>query len=80
MPDDIIEGPEPHPLNFVGQVVRFVLTRKGGARTEEKGEVTAQRWLGFTARGRIPEYEVTILGKSGRAVLARVTRDHVHPI
>jgi hypothetical protein len=57
--------------------VEFNHRRSNGAIRRDKGEVVAQRWLGFTARGRIPEYEVTILGVTGRQALARVTRDQV---
>lgn len=78
--DEIIPGDEPHKKKFVGAVVRFELRRAGNKVTQEKGEVVEQRWLGFTARGRIPEYEVTILGKTGRRATARVTRDHVVPL
>jgi hypothetical protein len=80
MREPIIEGAEPHPLKFVDLFVSFDLRRKGGTVTREKGQVKAQRWLGFTQRGRIPEYEVTIVGKAGIPVLARVTEDHVTPI
>lgn len=75
--EEIIPGDEPSKRNFVGEIVSFDLRRSSGKITREKGEITAQQWLGFTSRGRIPEYEVTILGKSGRSILARVTEDHV---
>lgn len=79
--DPVVAAPEPCPRNFVGLVVLFDLHRPGGVVSREKGEVTAQKWLGVTERGRIPEYELKIRGlRSGRSVLARVTRDHVSPI
>jgi hypothetical protein len=77
--DAIREATETYRRNFVGWVVAFDLHRTGGAVTREKGEVTAQRWLGLT-RGDIPEYELTIVGRSGKAVLARLTEDHVQQI
>lgn len=80
-PDDILPGEEPYKRSFVGLFVEFDLRRQGGKVSREKGEVIAQRWLGFTRRGAIPEYEVTIRGRqSGRSALARVTRDFVRPI
>lgn len=75
--DPVEPGKEPHPRNWVGKCCSFDLRRKGGVTTRESGQITAQRWLGFTVRGRIPEYEVTIVGASGRSVFARITRDHV---
>jgi hypothetical protein len=78
--DEIIEAKEPAPRQYVGAVVRFYLRRRGGTETLEQGEVIAQRWLGVTKRGKVPEYEVTIAGKAGRSVLARVSRDHVMQI
>lgn len=80
MREPIIEGVEPRPLNLLNAIVSFDLRRKGGTVTREKGQVTDQKWLGFTERGRIPEYQVTIVGKAGVPVLARVTEDHVSPI
>lgn len=77
MKDDLVPAKEEYPRKFVGKVVRFDLRRSNGVVTEEKGEVVAQQWLGLTQVGLIPEYEVTILGKTGRQVKARVTRDHV---
>ena len=76
----IIPGKEPYPCQFVGQFVSFDLRRKGGSITREKGEVVAQQWLGFTERGKIPEYELTIIGATGRSVRAFLTEDHVHEI
>lgn len=78
--DETSEAPESYPRKYVGSIVSFYLRRKSGQTTLEKGEVIAQRWLGVTKRGKIPEYEVTIVGASGRSVLARVTRDHVMAI
>lgn len=79
-PDDIIPAKETYPRNYVGRMVRFFLRRRNGKETKEKGEVIEQRFLGLTVRGKIPEWEVRILGRSGTNVLARVTRDHVVPI
>ena len=76
----IIPGKEPYPHQFVGQFVSFDLRRKGGKVTTEKGEIIAQKWLGFTERGNIPEYEVTIVGATGRAVRAFLSEDHVREI
>jgi hypothetical protein len=80
MREPVVEAKEPVKRNFVGLIVAFDLRRIGGATTREKGEVTAQRWLGLTTRGAIPEYELTIVGKTGRSVLARLTEDHVQPL
>jgi hypothetical protein len=79
-PDTIIEGREPHPRKWQGLFVHFDLKRANGTTTREKGEIIASRWLGFTQRGRIPEYEVQIRGSSGRVAIARITRDHVQPL
>jgi hypothetical protein len=78
--EDIVEGAEPYPRKYVGLCVSFDLQRTGGKITRERGEITDQRWLGFTRRGQIPEYEITVLGKTGRKVLARITRDRVHEL
>jgi hypothetical protein len=80
LPDVIVPGAEPMARKYVGSVVRFDCRRAGGKTTEEKGEIVAQKWLGFLARGHVPEYEVTILGKSGKSVIARVSRDHVQTL
>jgi len=74
--EPIVSAPEPYPRKFVGTVVEFDLRRTEGKSTRERGEVIEQRWLGLTEHGRIPEYELTIRGRSGRAARARVTRDH----
>jgi len=79
-PSQIVPGKEPYPFKFVGMFVTFDLRRKGGKVTTERGEVIDQQWLGFTKRGLIPEYKVTIIGASGRAVQAFVTEDHVQEI
>ena len=79
--DPVIEAKEPAPpKKFVGMVVEFDLHREGGKVTRERGEVIEQRWLGVTQRGHVPEYEVTVRGRTGRAAKARVSRDHVMPI
>lgn len=78
--DPVVAAPEPYARKFVGLMVEFDLNRAGGKTTRERGDVTAQKWLGLTERGRIPEYEVTVRGRTGRSALARVTRDHVMPI
>ena len=77
---DVTPAQETYPRTFVGLCVAFDLHRANDTTTRERGEITAQRWLGVTKRGSIPEYEVTILGKSGKAVLARVTEDHVQTL
>ncbi len=77
---DIVVSPEPYPRDFVGQLVEFDLRRKTKI-TRERGRVQSQRWLGRTARGSIPEYELVISSQSGgTTVLARVTEDHVVPV
>jgi hypothetical protein len=78
--DPILPEPENYKRNWVGMCVSFDLHRKSGETTREQGEITAQRYLGVTKRGRIPEYEVTIMGKSGKSVLARITRDFIQPL
>jgi hypothetical protein len=78
MRDSIIPAPEPAtPMKLVGRVVTFDLRRKSGTVTRETGEITAQKWLGLTERGRIPEYEINIIGKSQTVVVARLTEDYV---
>ena len=76
----IVEGAEPSKRNFVGLVVEFDLVRTGGVVTRERGEVVAQKWLGLTKRGLIPEYELNVRGKSGRIAKARLTDDFVKVI
>lgn len=78
--ENVVAATEPYARKFVGLMVEFDLARAGGKTTRERGEVVAQKWLGVTERGRVPEYEVTVRGRSGRAALVRVTRDHVVPI
>jgi len=74
--EEVVPGTEPIERNFVGLLVTFDLHRASKV-SRESGQVSAQRWLGFTKRGALPEYELTIIGKSGRSVTARLAEDHV---
>ncbi|MDX2187734.1 MAG: hypothetical protein SFV32_12435 [Opitutaceae bacterium] len=77
--ESIIEGPEPYKRDWVGRMIEFDLHRKSRV-SREQGVVHDQRWLGYTQRGRIPEYELVVVGKSGMSVRVRVTEDHVRII
>ena len=80
---DIIPGRERQPLDFVGKRVTFLL--KGSFEhclpvdnpEFAQGIVIQQRWLGFTRRGKIPEYEVTIATDDGRTLDRRLVEDYV---
>lgn len=77
---EVVPGDEVFKRSYLHLVVRFDLKRAGGKVTREAGEVVAEKWLGFTARGKIPEYELTVLGKTGKTVLVRLVEDHVQEI
>lgn len=55
------DDPHPNPRRFVGLTARF---DHGGRRLV--GTVKAQRYIGRTARGAIPNHEITVVGATGR--------------
>ena len=65
-PSDIIPGAEPIGLDLIGRSVTFLLESSVGgcvatpSAVFAQGIVVGQKWLGFTERGKIPEYELTI--------------------
>jgi len=80
---DIILGKERYQCNFVGQRVSFLL--KGSVElclptdgTEfAQGTILSQKWLGYTARGKIPEYQVQIATDDGQVYTRRMVEDYV---
>lgn len=59
-----IPGDEPYPRNWAGQVCRFEFEGRKLVGILEK-----QEWIGFTVRGRIPDYRLVVVGKSGRKII-----------
>ena len=82
-PSDIIPGVEPLCLDLIGKSVTFLL--EGSVEScvatpstvFAQGIVVDQKWLGFTARGKIPEYELTIGTEDGRQLVRRLVDDYV---
>ncbi len=80
---DIIPGEEGYPYNLVGERVSFLLTGSVELCLATKGTVFAQgtilsqRWLGYTRKGRIPEYELQIKTDNGKVHTRRLVEGYV---
>ena len=83
LPSDIIPGDERQSLDLIGRSVTFLLegSVEGCVATPSavfaQGIVVGQKWLGFTARGKIPEYELTIKTSDGRQMVRRLVDHYV---
>jgi len=83
---DIVPGEERYPYNFVGERVIFLL--KGSvelclAKPDAvfvEGTVLSHRFLGFTRKGRIPEYSVQIKTDDGQVYIRRAVEDYISEI
>lgn len=65
--------PEPSiAASFVGSTVAF---DHAGKRLV--GVVEAKRWVGYTQRGHIPNYELTVRGASGKAMTVDMHAQYV---
>ena len=80
---DIIPGKERYLYNFVGDRVLFLLKGSVEGCLATKGTVFAegiilsQRWLGYTRRGQIPEYELQIATDDGQVYVRRLVDDYI---
>jgi hypothetical protein len=62
---------DPHPAGaqrFIGRAVSFDHPVGEPAPKRLCGVVESARYIGRTARGQIPDYEIVIRGKSGAAL------------
>lgn len=59
--------PHPTPARFVGRRISFDHD-VGGRTARFVGIVEAQRYIGRTQRGDIPDYELQVRGSSGHAL------------
>lgn len=63
---------DPHPVGaqrFVGRAVSFDHVAEPGATASRlHGVVSAAVYIGRTVRGQLPDYSLTIRGKSGRTL------------
>jgi hypothetical protein len=65
------ENTDPHPdgpTRFLGRTVSFDDPAAGATSRRLVGVVDAARYIGRTSRGSIPDYRLTVRGKSGRQV------------
>lgn len=71
---------DPHPAGpgcFLGLAVAFTHPMNG---KRLRGIVCASRYVGRTARGAIPDYEVTIRGASGATVTVSLVESQLSPV
>ena len=64
--------PHPNPKRFLNKVVSF---DHNGKRLV--GTIESQIFTGYTAKGSIPDYQVTIRGKSGAAVTVSLVESRI---
>jgi len=83
---DVVLGDERYPYNIVGERVLFLL--KGTvelclAKPDAvfvEGTVLSHRFLGFTRKGRIPEYEVQVKTDDGQVYVRRAVEDYISEV
>lgn len=68
--------PHPNHSRFVGRPVSFENPAGGHSGKRLVGTVEAQRFIGFTTRGSIPDYELTVRGKSGKTVIISLVESY----
>lgn len=71
---------DPHPAGpgrFLGLAASFTHPSNG---KRLRGIVCASRYIGPTARGAIPDYEVTIRGASGSTITVSLVESQLSPI
>lgn len=56
-------------LTFIGKRVEFDAPPPAKKGLRFTGSVTAARFSGLTTKGQIPDFELTIQGKTGRTVV-----------
>jgi hypothetical protein len=69
---------DPHPAGagrFLGLAASF--THEG---RRKRGIICAARYVGPTARGALPDYEVTLRGASGATVTVSLVESQLSPI
>ena len=69
-----MDEPDPHPKKdrFVGQQCSF----DGPDGKTWSGLILEQTWIGYTERGRIPNYRLKVQGLTGRTVDVDMTEQH----
>jgi hypothetical protein len=68
MPNDNLIDPHPNHSRFVGRPISFDHPAGDPARKRLVGTVEAQQFAGYKARGAIPDYTLTVRGKSGKTL------------
>jgi hypothetical protein len=71
---------DPHPAGpgrFLGLAASFTHPTNG---KRLRGIVCASRYVGPTARGAIPDYDVTLRGASGSTVTVSLVESQLSPI
>ncbi len=64
------------PNRWVGRTARFLpLGQSHGPQLV--GIVTAQKWAGFTAKGDLPDYELSVRGSSGKVIPVSLVENRV---
>lgn len=64
------------PKKWVGKTARFLPTGKAHG-TQMVGIVTAQKWVGRTVKGCIPDYELSVRGQSGKVIQISMVENRV---
>lgn len=64
------------PRRWVGRECTFDLPLSDDSTRRATGTVIAQKWAGRTKRGAIPDYTLTIEGRSGTRVNVSMVESH----
>jgi hypothetical protein len=64
------------PKRWVGRQVSFDLPLSDDSTRRATGTVISQKWAGRTKRGAIPDWELTVEGKSGKRLIVSLVESH----
>ena len=79
-PNDHKTDQDPHPQGlsrFLGRTVSFDDPTGGPSAKRFVGVVEAGRYLGRTELGKIPDYRLTVRGKSGKVLEVSLVEQHL---
>lgn len=75
-PNETQKDTDPHPggpARFIGRTVTFT---HGNPPRRVSGIVEASCYVGRTQRGAIPDYQITIRGRSGKTLTISLVESH----